>query len=76
MEQAGAIEAVLKEHTDSLMSIAGVVGTALGEHAGEPCIKVLVERETADVLEQIPSALEGYRVEVQRTGAIRAIGPR
>ena len=74
--QARAIEAVLKEHTEGLMSLAGVIGTALGEHAGEPCIKVFVERETADVLEQIPSALEGYRVVVQGTGAIRALDPR
>jgi PBP1b-binding outer membrane lipoprotein LpoB len=33
------IEAVLKEHTDTLMSLPGVVGTAQGECAGKPCIK-------------------------------------
>ena len=33
------IEEVLKEHTDELMSIPGVVGTAEGLCYGNPCIK-------------------------------------
>jgi hypothetical protein len=39
--QQKKIETVLKEHTDSLMAVPGVVGTAIGECAGKPCIKVL-----------------------------------
>lgn len=69
------IEVVLKEHTDSLMSLPGVVGTALGECSGQPCIKVFVVKKTADLLKQIPSAIEGYEVAVQETGEIRALDP-
>ncbi len=69
------IEAVLKEHTDSLMALPGVVGTAIGECAGKPCIKVFVEKKTPELLMQIPSAIEGYMVSVQETGEIRALDP-
>ena len=68
-----SIEAVLKEHTDRLMALPGVVGTAQGLCDGKPCIKVLVVAKTADLLAQIPSVLEGYTVEVQETGVIRAL---
>jgi len=69
------IEAVLKEHTDSLMSLAGVVGTAQGLCAGKPCIKVYVVKKTPDLMKQIPSTLEGYEVTIQETGEIRALDP-
>ncbi len=69
------IEAVLKEQTDRLMSLPGVVGTAQGECAGKPCIKVFVAKKTSDLLKQIPSTVEGYKVEVQETGEIRALDP-
>ncbi len=73
--QEKTIETVLKEHTGSLMSLPGVVGTAQGECAGKPCIKVFVVKKTADLLKQIPAAIEGYAVEVQETGEIRALDP-
>ncbi len=69
------IETVLKQHTDSLMSLPGVVGTAQGECAGNPCIKVFVIQKTDELVEQIPSAIEGYAVEIQETGEIRAVDP-
>ncbi len=69
------IEAVLKQHTDSLMSLSGVVGTAQGECAGKPCIRVFVVKKSADLLKQIPTVIEGYAVEVQETGEIRAVDP-
>ena len=67
------IEDVLKEHTDSLMSLPGVVGTAQGECSGEPCIRVLVVEKTAELLEQIPPEIEGYTVDVLETGVIRPL---
>ncbi len=69
------IEAVLKEHTDRLMSIPGVMGTAQGECKGQPCMKVYVVKKTPDLLKQIPSSLEGYKVVIQETGQIRALDP-
>ena len=69
------IEAVLKKHTTELMSLPGVVGTAQGECAGKPCIKVYVVKKTPDLEKQIPSTIEGYPVEVQETGKIKALDP-
>jgi hypothetical protein len=68
-----SINEVLKEHTGSLMSIPGVVGTAEGRRAGKPCIRVLVIRKTPQLIKEIPSAIEGYAVTVQETGRIRAL---
>lgn len=71
--QEKTIKQVLLEHTDSLMALPGVVGTAQGECAGEPCIRVLVVKKTSDLLEKIPSEIEGYAVEVDETGEIKAL---
>lgn len=71
-----SIEAVLEEHTDSLMALPGVVGTAQGECEGRPCVKVLVARRTPELLKQIPSSLDGYPVAIQETGEIRALDRR
>ena len=67
------IEAVLKEHTDRLMALPGVVGTAQGLCDGKPCIKVFVVKKAPELLDQIPNVLEGYTVEVQETGVIQAL---
>jgi hypothetical protein len=69
------IEAVLRQHTGRLMSLPGVVGTAQGECAGRPCVKVFVVKKTAELARQIPSALEGYAVVIEQTGGIRARDP-
>jgi hypothetical protein len=66
------IQAVLEDNATTLTSIPGVVGTALGECSDEPCIKVFVARRTAELLEQVPSTLEGYPVAVEETGEILA----
>ena len=71
--QKKTIQTVLKEHTDKLMALPGVVGTGLGECSGKPCIKVFVVKKTPDLLKQIPSTIEGYTVAVQETGEIRAL---
>ena len=71
--QEKPIEKVLEEHTDALMAIPGVVGTAQGQCAGQPCIKVFVAKKTPDLLKQIPPELDGYPVAVEETGEIRAL---
>ena len=73
--QEKTIQTVLKEHTDKLMALPGVVGTGQGECSGKPCIKVFVAKKTPDLLKQIPSTLEGHPVEVQETGQFRALDP-
>ena len=67
------IEEVLKEHTESLMALPGVVGTAQGLCSQEPCIRVFVVKATEDLLKQIPDEIEGYTVDVQETGEFKAL---
>ena len=66
------IEAVLKEHTDEWMSIPGVVGTGIGACEGTPCIRIFVAKKTPELLQKLPSKLEGFVVDVEETGAIEA----
>jgi hypothetical protein len=73
--QQKTIQTVLKENTDKLMALPGVVGTALGECSGKPCIKVFVVKKTPELLKQIPATLDGYTVAVQETGDFRARDP-
>ena len=54
------------------MALPGVVGTAQGLCSDEPCIRVFVVEATEELLKQIPSKIEGYTVDVEATGVIRA----
>jgi hypothetical protein len=65
------IDEVLKENTPHLMSIAGVVGTAIGDCSGNPCIKVLVAKKTDILRQQIPSMLETWQVEIIESGEVK-----
>jgi len=70
--QTKTIEAVLKAHTSRLMSLPDVVGTALGQCSGQPCIKVFVVKTTPGLAKQIPATIDGYPVTVQQTGEFQA----
>ena len=70
-----SLEEVLQEHTDSLMAISGVVGTAQGLCDGKPCIRVFVVKKSDELLSQIPPEIEGYPVDVQETGEFRKLDP-
>ncbi len=70
---AKTIVEVLKEHTEELMSLPGVVGTAQGLCDGKPCIKVLVIEKTPELAQKIPDIIEGYQVVIEETGEIRAL---
>ena len=67
------IEQVLRENTARLMALPGVVGTAQGLCADEPCIQVFVVEATEELLKQIPEEIEGYTVDVQQTGEFKAL---
>ena len=67
------IEEVLKEHTEELMSIPGVVGTGEGLCDGKPCIKVFVLKFTPELEQKILNILVGYPVEVEETGEFEAL---
>jgi len=75
-----SIEQVLKENTDRLMMIPGVVGTAIGECDELPCpekfgacIKILVVELTDELEMKLPKNIEGYPVVIEETGEIRAL---
>jgi hypothetical protein len=64
---------VLGRHTERLMALPGVVGTAESKCSGRPCILVLVARRTPELERLIPAELEGIPVEIRETGPIRAL---
>jgi len=66
------VDTVLEENAETLMRLPGVVGTGLSESSGQPCVRVLVDKMTPELLEQIPTSLEGYAVAVEETGKHRA----
>ena len=68
------IEAVLAAHSESLMALPGVVGTAIGLCDGAACIRVFLADERAAARRRIPPRLEGYPVNVEVTGPIRPRG--
>lgn len=67
------IQEILEQHTDEWMSIPGVVGTAVGQLEGRPCIQVLAAEKTEEIRRQIPSQVEGFRVVIKESGEIRAL---
>ena len=71
--QQKTIKRVLAENADSLMALPGVVAIAQGECGGEPCIKIYVTKSTPDLLERIPSMIEGFSITVEESGEIRAL---
>ena len=73
MIMARQLEQVLREHTDSLMALPGVVGTAQGEQDGAPCIVVMVAEPIKESNVQIPAELGGYPVDIRVTGEFNAL---
>lgn len=61
--------------TDSVMSLSGVVGIAIGRCGDTPCIKVYLSREDAGLRSQIPETFQGFPVDVEVTGEVRARDP-
>lgn len=67
------VSEALREQADRLLAIPGVVGVGQGLCDGQPCIKVYVIKRTPDLMERIPSTIEGFPVEVEETGEFRAL---
>ncbi len=62
------IEAAKELLSQSLLDKPGIVGVGIGECAGEPCIKVMLEKELEDMV--IPLEFHGFKVEKEVTGLI------
>jgi hypothetical protein len=70
--QVKAVMEVQDRHTERLLAIDGVIGTATGlAEDGRVAVKVYTVRPR---VEGIPSELEGVPVVVQVTGEVRALG--
>jgi len=70
---AKTIEQVLNERTNEWMAIPGVVGVAIGEFKGKPCIRIFTSARPQQLRAQIPPTIEGYLVIIEQTGPIRAL---
>ncbi len=70
-----SIEEVLSEYTPRWMSIPGVVGTGIGKCQDQPCIRVMVAKKTLELVDEIPSNVEGYIVDIVETGTFRPRPP-
>jgi len=66
------IEEVLKDHTDELMAIPGVVAVAVGESGGKPCLRVFIEDDSSVLLRDIPDHIEGYNVLITESGKFQS----
>jgi hypothetical protein len=63
---------VQEKHTQRLMSVANVVGTAIGlNDADEVVVKIYTAKKNVS---NLPSTLDGMKVDVEVTGIIRAMG--
>ncbi len=67
------IQQVQQEHTEEWMAIPGVVGTAVGQYKGSPCILVFTASNPDQVKRQIPSTVDGYPIVIQHMGEVRAL---
>lgn len=66
------IESVLKEHTEHLMSIPGVIGTGIGLCDGRRCIKVFTSGLTEELKKKLPEELEGHPLRIEESGPFEA----
>lgn len=67
------IEQVQEAHTEAWLAIPGVVGTAVGQHGGKPCILILTAGRDEQIGKQIPDTVQGYPVIIRHAGEIHAL---
>ena len=65
------LQAAQRNLTAQVMGRPGVVGTAIGEKGGEPCLKVYLSDER--VGKTIPRKVGGFPVVLEVTGSIRRL---
>lgn len=66
------INVVMKEHTEELMAIPGVVGVAIGELEDKtPYIMVMITSDSKELKAKLPQELEGHPVRPFVSGVIK-----
>jgi hypothetical protein len=69
-----SIAETIAAHGERLLAIEGVSAVFEGLTAdGLPCIKIGVVRKTPELVQTLPSALEGWPVLVEETGEIKPL---
>jgi hypothetical protein len=63
--------AVKEKHESRWMETPGVVGVAVGQHNGKPCITILISGSTPQT-DALPASVDGVPVIVERSGPIQA----
>jgi hypothetical protein len=67
-----SIEDVISKYENELLGKKGVAGVGVGMCNGKPCIKVYVIKITEELKKDIPTHLDGFLVELEEVGEIRA----
>ncbi len=68
-----SIKDVKAKHAARVMELPGVVSVGIGKGAdGNPAIMIGIERESDEVRASLPKELDGFPVEVQVIGPIKA----
>ena len=68
-----AIELVKEQHESELMAVKGVVGVGISRCEAKPCIEVYLANESPNIRKQIPTQLDGFKVDTKVTGNIEAL---
>ncbi len=69
----GSIQEVKAKYEQQIIETPGVVSMGIGKDArGEIAIIIGIERESETIRAALPKELDGYPVEVQVTGPVRA----
>ena len=70
-----SVRTTLQRHLPRLLAIPGVVGAAVGESGGRPCIAVYVDPAAPVPPGALPATLDGYPIVTEPAGPFRALGP-
>jgi hypothetical protein len=66
------IEEVQEEIEKELLPLSDITSIYIGEKNNKNVIKVGVKKMTADITKAIPKEKDGYNIEVEETGELRA----
>lgn len=65
---------VLRDHSDRLMNLEGVVSVGVALCDDMPCIRIGVRSLSGSLRQEIPDSLEGHPVDVREIGIVRPRG--
>lgn len=67
------IQLVKERYESELMAVEGVVGVGISQCEGKACLKVFLANKSPSLQAQIPTRLDGFRVDTEVTGKIEAL---